>query len=222
MEGAMHRVTRELVEHYESCLAAHGPTCKGMDWGDDASRLAARFAAICRAIGLADHDRTVSVLDAGCGCGLLLDHLDQYWPHRVRYTGVDASASMTEAARRRRPGMTWIVGDVLDAENVPTADWVVANGLLTERRGIPETEMRDFAQAAIRAMFDLCGHGIVFNVMSTHVNYREDHLFYWDPGEVLRFVSANLSRHVSIHHDLPTYDYFCCVRREPRAGAADA
>ncbi|MCP3905642.1 MAG: class I SAM-dependent methyltransferase [Planctomycetes bacterium] len=208
----MHEVTRVLTAHYDSCLATHGPTPEGMDWGSDATRLADRFGTICRAIGLDDGTAPVDILDVGCGCGLLLDHLRERHPDRATYTGVDASPAMIDAARERHPDATWLRADILD-DPLPDADWVVANGLLTERRGIDERQMTDFAQAAVRRMYECCRAGIAFNVLSDHVNFRDPNLFYWGPAATLAFTVDELSRHVTIHHDLTTYDYFVCVRR---------
>src|SRR5262245_43232362 len=99
----MHEVTQTLTEHYETCLARHGATAQGMDWGENTARLALRFDAIGRAIGLDEHDRKMSLLDVGCGCGLLLNHLQSRWPSRVEYSGMDASAKMIAAARKAHP-----------------------------------------------------------------------------------------------------------------------
>ncbi|HWB20029.1 MAG TPA: hypothetical protein VG711_07005, partial [Phycisphaerales bacterium] len=66
----MHEVTRTLTEHYESCLAAHGPTAQGMDWGTNESRLNLRFSLMGRAMGLFQPAQQISIIDAGCGCGL--------------------------------------------------------------------------------------------------------------------------------------------------------
>ena len=218
----MHSVTRVLTEHYEACLAAHGSTPQGMDWGADETRLNARFDTICRAIGLDEDDRSISLLDVGCGCGLFLDYLSLRYHDRVDYIGVDASSLMIDAARDRHPSSRWLTMDITEPVNLPTCDWVVANGLLTERRSVDESDMLAFAWIAIYNMFQLCRVGIVFNVLSSHVNYRQPTLFYWDPGQMMSDVAIKLSRHITILHDLPSYDYFCCVRREPWSRRADA
>lgn len=217
----MHEVTRTLTTHYEACLAEHGPTPQGMDWGTDASRLSLRFDALCRAMDLANAKSSVSVLDVGCGCGLFLDHIKRNFPERVQYTGLDASTRMIEAARTRDPQTRWIMGDITNATHIPSADWVVANGLLTERRDVPHDRMVQYAQAVLVAMFNACRVGIVFNVLSTHVNFRNEILFYWEPGEALAFAVRQLSRHVVVHHDLELYEYFCTIRREPWKGVTN-
>lgn len=220
----MHRITQRLTQHYESCLATHGPNAQGMDWGTNEQRLSARFQAICRAVGLQVGTQAkvggLSMLDVGCGCGLLFDHLQKHHPQQVDYIGLDASTAMIAAASERHPHARFIVGDILSAD-APVCDWVVANGLITECRDTPESEMVAYAQRVITSMFALCRIGIVFNVMSSHVNYRNANLFYWDPSDVLRFAATQLSRHVALYHDLELYDYFCCIRREPWKGVSN-
>lgn len=229
----MHHITQRLTQHYESCLAAHGPNAQGMDWGTNEQRLSVRFQAICRAMDLQAETPAqvggreqcgkwggLSILDAGCGCGLFYDHLQNHYPRQFDYIGLDASTAMIAAASERHPNARFIVGDILSAD-APTCDWVVANGLITECRDTPESEMVAYAQRVIASMFALCRIGIVFNVMSSHVNYRNENLFYWDPSDVMRFAATHLSRHVALYHDLELYDYFCCIRREPWKGVSD-
>ncbi|MBT8486343.1 MAG: class I SAM-dependent methyltransferase [Phycisphaerales bacterium] len=216
----MRSVTETLTTHYDACLSRHGPTPEGMDWGPDATRLTERFDTIVRAAGLGPRS-TCHVLDVGCGCGLLLDHLNERGIRDVTYTGVDASAAMIDAAGLRHPNADWRRQDILDPAAEPTADWVVANGLLTERRDVDEETMEEFARDALARMYLRCRTGIVFNALSTHVNYREPHLFYWDPGVVIAFATKTLSRHVAILHDQRGYDYFCRVTRRPWGDRGD-
>jgi SAM-dependent methyltransferase len=211
----MRDITQTLTKHYDSCLIQHGPTAQGMDWGDNTARLSERFDAIGRAIDVSSIEPDSTLLDVGCGCGLLLDHILSRWPNRVEYTGIDASAAMIDAARRRHPNVGWIMADITDSPAVAPADWVIANGLLTEKRDVTYDRMVHYAQSVLVGMFNLCRRGIVFNVLSSHVNFENEMLFYWDPGEALSFCTRTLSRHVVIHHDLESYEYYCTVRRDP-------
>lgn len=212
--GSVHRVTQTLVEHYEQCLAQHGPNAKGMDWGPDERRLQMRFATLCRAMELR-RNTNVSVLDVGCGCGLFLEFLRRHYSDDIHYTGLDASPRMIDAARIRFPNAYWNVGDITNTHGVAHCDWVVANGVLTERRHTDQDDMIHFAHDVLRGMFAVCNVGIVFNVLTTHVNYQDPMLFYWAPADILQFACSRLSRHVTLYHDLESYDLFCCVRKMP-------
>jgi hypothetical protein len=211
----MHTITQRLTRHYDACLKQHGPTPAGMDWGRDASRLALRFDTILRLSGLDHSTSPVSLLDAGCGCALLLDHLNARRLSHIDYRGLDASNEMLAAAQLRHPETTFIHTDICSDRVILPADWVVANGILTERRETPHDEMRCYAQSVVTRLFERCRTGVVFNVLTTHVNYRDDNLFYWDPAEIISFAVRNLSRHVTVCQDTTLYDLFVCIRRTP-------
>ncbi|MFL6721664.1 MAG: class I SAM-dependent methyltransferase [Sphingomonas sp.] len=70
---------------------------------------AARYALIAGYI----HRRPppISVLDVGCGAGILLRYLDH---SRVRYSGIDLSSAAIEQARARFPGAEFNALDVSD------------------------------------------------------------------------------------------------------------
>ena len=65
-------VAAELVGHYERCFIAHGRTPEGVDWpnGED---LRTRFEVMLGVVRPGAEQ--VSLLDLGCGPGLLVDQL---------------------------------------------------------------------------------------------------------------------------------------------------
>jgi SAM-dependent methyltransferase len=52
-----------------------------------------------------------AVLDVGCGTGKLL-HRARREGHRGRLTGIDPAAAMLVQARRREPGVEWVLGEL--------------------------------------------------------------------------------------------------------------
>ncbi|MEU6557387.1 class I SAM-dependent methyltransferase [Streptomyces sp. NPDC046915] len=77
-----------------------------------------------------------SVLDVGCGTGRLLARARRDG-HRGRLTGLDPAAAMLVQARRREPGVEWVLGDVRTQPWGGEFDLVVMTGhafqvLLTE------------------------------------------------------------------------------------------
>ena len=83
-------------------------------WGDD-TRLCATMAA-----------QTASVLDLGCGTGLLLSSL----PGTIQLTGVDPAAAMLDVARKRPGGrhVTWVEADARTVRLGQKFDLVVLTG----------------------------------------------------------------------------------------------
>lgn len=221
----MSEVTKKLVTHYERCLAEHGSGARGMDWENE-ERLKIRFGALVRALG--NSLENCSLLDVGCGSGLLLDYLiAEGLPFAeggqgtgIVYTGVDASERMIDAARANHPGADFQTCDAARlAEQLGTGkyDLVVSNGLFTLKGQTSSEEMDRFFEVVLEQMYRCSRRGIAFNVMTKHVDFEAPHLYYRWPGDVLNHCVRHLSRRVSLHHDYPLYEFFTCVRH-PDAG----
>jgi hypothetical protein len=51
-----------------------------------------------------------------------------------------------------------------------------------------------------RKMFELCRHGVAFNMMSTRVNFMVDNLYYQNPADLLAWLLAEVSPRVRLDH----------------------
>ncbi|WP_282609722.1 class I SAM-dependent methyltransferase [Pelagibius sp. Alg239-R121] len=197
---------RQLVDHYESCFLEHGPTALGVDWPDEGD-LAVRFDVMTDLIR--PTGKSIKLLDLGCGPGLLLDHLAvNPLTVPIDYLGIDLSGKMISAARQRHADRSFEVRDLLtDPLAEQSVDYVIMNGLLTEKRELSQGEMVTFAREIIAAAYRAARIGIAFNVMSTQVDWMRDDLFHWACDDVLEFVTGDLSRHAVIRADYGLYEY---------------
>jgi SAM-dependent methyltransferase len=206
-------VAAKLVSHYEGCFARHGRTPQGVDW-PNAADLARRFEVMLGVVRELSH---VSVLDLGCGPGLLLDHLDARGERFLfDYTGADLAADMLDSARESWPDYSFEHRDILARPFAPQSfDYVIMNGVLTERRAIPYEQMEAYALDLLAAAFESARKGIAFNVMSPVVDWERDDLFHWRMDAMAQAVSKRLSRHIMIRADYGLYEYTVYVYREP-------
>jgi SAM-dependent methyltransferase len=212
-----------LQRHYERCLALAGATPLGVDWPNGPD-LAARFDVQLQILAAVPAGTTPSLLDLGCGPGLLLDYLAATGRvNTVDYRGIDISAAMVDAARRRWPEKNFqardIIADPLPAESV---DVVIMNGVLTERQEIPRDRMVVMAETLLKAAFRVARYGVAFNAMSRHVDWERDDLFHWGFDEAAAFLKRDLTRHMAFRADYGLYEFTAFAWRHPQRSPANA
>lgn len=193
-------MTRRFRAYQEPIFDEHGPTPAGVGWGDP-KELEFRYGRILRIL---DHDHArpagvPSLLDVGCGWGGLLEYANAQGI-RLRYTGIDLVEKMVAYARDRFPDADVEVGDVRDLKGGGRFDYVVANGVLTQKLDATIPEMEAFCHEMIRAAFRLCRYGMAFNMMSTRVNFMATNLYYQNPSELLAYLLREVTPRVVVDH----------------------
>ena len=63
-------------------------------------------------------------------------------------------------------------------------------------------------QAVIEKCFRIARKGVAIDMMSSYVDFQEDHLYYFDPVKVFEF-AKKLTRRITIRHDYPLFEF--CV-----------
>lgn len=202
----------QLVEHYEACLAQHGDSPRGVDWPnpqDAQTRYKVMLDVVRPAQG------TVQLLDFGCGAAHLYEYIQRHELHQMDYAGLDLSADFITLARRKFPTLTFYHLDLLTAHEheLPSFDYVVLNGVLTEKLQMNCEEMWDYAQQLLRAVFAKTRIGLAFNVMSKQVDWERDDLFHLPLDWLATFLVRELSRHFVVRHDYGLYEYTTYVYR---------
>jgi|SRR4051812_34234345 hypothetical protein len=204
-----------IIDHYEECLARHGDSHLGVDWPNVADA-ETRYRVMLDVIRQ-PADGQIALMDFGCGAAHLNEYLRRQERTDVQYLGVDASSRFVELSRRKFPNATFYCADVLaDDVVLPTVDYVVMNGVLTEKRGLPFHEMREYMFRLLARVFSFARIGLAFNVMSQHVDWQRDDLFHVPYDLVAAFLKANLSRHFAFRADYGLYEYTTYVYREPK------
>jgi SAM-dependent methyltransferase len=197
-------VTQRLQAHYRATFRAHGATPQGVDWGPRVEAARLRQDAMLAVTDGCPPGGTL--LDVGCGYGALADRIDEC-SMELDYTGIDVVGEMTSEGRRRHPHRRFLDGDFLAAVPAESYDYVVCNGILTQKLDASILEMNAHARKLVSAMFAACRRGCAFNVMTTHVNYQADNLYYRNPVELLAWCMTELTPHVRLDHAYPLYEF---------------
>lgn len=200
----------EIIEHYEACLAQHGDSHLGVDWpkAQDAETRYRVMLELIRKPG----PPVVSLLDFGCGASHLYEYILANGITGIEYTGLDLSSKFVELSRTKFPKNRYICADILEEpEAVPGSDYIVMNGVFTEKRGLSFEEMLAYFEGTLTAVFAKAQRGIAFNVMSKHVDWERDDLFHLPFDTLARFVRRSLTRNFVIRNDYGLYEYSAYV-----------
>jgi SAM-dependent methyltransferase len=216
----MHPVSKALQRHYSKTFSLHGPSSEGVDWGADETKASLRYDKMLNVAALSPKNKP-SLLDVGCGYGGLCRHAVNK-KIELQYTGIDVAANMIEWAAANLSAGCFIHGDVLETQFERTFDYVVCNGILTQKLEIPAAQMDEFAAQIIRRIFSLCEIGVAFNVMTTKVNYFSNNLYYRDPAELSVWCASEITPYFRLDHAYPLFEYTLYLYRRPQPDPARA
>lgn len=206
---------RQIVTHYEHCLEKHGDSHKGVDWPNEADALT-RYRVM---LDLIPTGEACKLLDFGCGTARMVHFLQEQAGKDyslVTYSGLDISARFISVCRQKYPQLEFWQVDVLeDPASLPEFDYIVLNGVFTEKLGLSFDEMESYFQSLLCTVFAKAQKGIAFNVMSKAVDWERDDLFHLSADRLINFLVKNLSRHFVIRNDYGLYEYTTYVYKQP-------
>ena len=202
----------KIVEHYARCFRKHGDTHEGVDW-PNLRDLIIRYEVM---LGLIRDKGRCSLLDFGCGTAMLHKHILEKGLDHIEYSGIDLSSEYITAASAKFPSVAFHNVDILrEPQKVPKTDYIVMNGVLTEKQSLSFEEMWEYSQALLTVLFQNCKVGMAFNVMSKAVDWEREDLFHVPLDLLVEFLSSKVSRHFIVRNDYGLYEYTVYVYRLP-------
>lgn len=204
-----------IVDHYENCLAKFGDTHRGVDWPneEDAEK---RYQVMLDLLPITESKENQSLLDFGCGTAALLQFLNRDIEGKVKYIGLDISERFINICRSKFPDIEFICVDILkQPDSVPEVDFIVMNGVFTEKRELSFEDMLGYFKRLLKASFSKTRKGLAFNVMSKHVEWERSDLFHLPFDVLVEFLTKELSRHFVVRNDYGLYEYTVYVYKSP-------
>lgn len=202
-----------IVSHYESCLDKHGDTHLGVDWPrlEDVEK---RYRIMIEVIKPESRGQNISLLDFGCGAAHLNEYILKQRLENIEYAGLDLSDKFVRLAQSKFPANQFFCLDVLDEKaSLPDFDYIVLNGVFTEKRELSFDEMFSYFKELVTWVFEHATIGIAFNVMSKHVDWERDDLFHLPFDTLAEFIKKELSRNFVFRNDYELYEYTTYVYR---------
>ena len=196
-----------IVSHYESCLQRHGDTHLGVDWPRQRDAEIS-YGVMLDVIRPADRNASVQLLDFGCGASHLYEYILTRRMDRISYSGLDLSEKFIELSKSKFPAVNYYCVDLLNEDTtIPNFDYIVMNGVFTEKCGLSFDEMFSYFKRLVAKVFEHAEVGIAFNAMSKQVDWERDDLFHLPFDILASFLSRKLSRNFIFRHDYGLYQY---------------
>lgn len=206
-EDQIRRISQMMKEHYETTFQRHGPNSLGVDWGQDDEKTILRYQIMLAILANEPTKEPPSLLDVGCGYGGLHTYAKRTGIP-LRYTGIDVASNMIAWSREHLVDADFIEDDFLDADfSERTFDYVICNGILTQKLQASLLDMDHYAKRLINKMYSLCTKATAFNIMSTSVNYFAPNLYYKHPAEILSYCLSTISRKIKVDHSYGLYEF---------------
>ncbi|NER20244.1 MAG: class I SAM-dependent methyltransferase [Symploca sp. SIO1C2] len=201
-----------IVSHYESCLEKYGDTHLGVDWPNQQD-IETRYRVMLEVIKQ-NFPGQVTLLDFGCGTSHLYKYILEQRLHskpkyyEIEYSGLDLSDKFVQLSQKKFPSNNYYCLDIMeDSVTLPEFDYIVMNGVFTEKRELSFDEMLTYFQNVVSKVFSKTRIGIAFNVMSKQVDWERDDLFHLSFDVLASFLTKNISRSFTIRHDYRLYEY---------------
>jgi len=132
----------------------------------------------------------------------------------IEYTGLDISKKFIHLSQKKYPKVRYYCVDILkNSTKLPAFDYVVMNGVFTEKRELSHDEMWEYFKRVLLKVFKFVRVGLAFNVMSAHVDWERDDLFHLPMDKLAAFLVNEISRDFVIRNDYQLYEYTTYVYR---------
>ncbi len=209
----------DLVNHYENCFKMHGDNYKGVDWPnkEDAET---RYQVILDIIKFDSRndfeDKAASILDFGCGLGHLYEYIKKN-KIPVLYSGLDLSPLFIERCKDKFPELEFITMDILETKEqvfLKTYDYIVLNGVFTEKRELSYEEMFEYLKKLVVKIWENVNCGLAFNVMSKDVDWEREDLFHLPLSALSDFLTREITRNYIIRNDYGLYEYMVYLYKD--------
>ena len=209
INSADNDIKNKAIEIYNEALRKHRDNSYSVLFSPSAQMT--RFNHLIKSIDICEPG--ISILDVGCGNGALFDFLKARGFSGV-YTGYDVNDNLLAKARLKflKETANFENVDILLQKQQPKFDYILMSGLFNSDYG----QSFDWICRFVHAMFGLSRRAVIFNAISTHVNRRDDSMYYIDPCALLDYIIRNVKPAATLLHDMPIFNFQIELRQDRR------
>ncbi len=190
---------KRIVDYYQLQVGKYGFGAKGMDWKNEETQ-DLRFKIINKFIDFSDKP---SVLDVGCGAAGYLKYCNNN-NLNLKYKGIDIVPEMVEHVGNVYGNDMVLLSDIRNISK--SSDYVIASGTYNAKLNADIKDWENYVFNSINHMFRVCDKKVILNLMTPHVDYEYDRLYYPDLNRLTSYVVKNMTRNFIIEHSYELYE----------------
>lgn len=205
---------KEIYIHYENCFKKYGDNNLGVDWPNNEDAIK-RYKIMLDIVNFFEKDN-YNILDFGAGCGALYDYILKN-NININYSALDISDKFCLQIKYKYPNVIVYNLDILkdNINNIPNFDFIILNGVFTEKRNLTDDEMWFFLTQIITKLYNLTNKGICFNIMTPIVDWKDDKLYYLSFDKLCKFLKEHISKNFIINQSYGLWEYTIYIFKEP-------
>jgi len=220
------RIADRQRAKYDERYEKYGDSHLALGWPDE-KKNHKRFEVMMSAIRWGGHTYKSdgmtklahpTVLDFGCGLGHLYNWIDMTWlsgASPISYVGLDTNPRFVRACRATYSRVPFVNLDVLndrDYAGLPPFDYIVCNGVFTEKLDTPWMDQWNYFMVIIERLWKRTQSGLAFNVATA--DCARDDLFDVPFSWMSDFIIHELGvRNFTFRHDYNPWEYTTYVYR---------
>lgn len=203
----------DVKQYFVGKVAEHGVTAKGLDWKNEA----AQQIFLEPVTRILPQSGAFSVLDYGCGFGVLYDALTEQ-KRDFTYTGYDVAEVTVDAAKAQHASAANAVW-TSDGAVLTPADYLISSGIFNVRLQHTDEEWKAFILETLHSFDRLAVKGFAFNMLTSYSDkeFMKDYLYYSEPMFFFDYCKRHFSKYVALLHDYPAFAFTILVRKDVQA-----
>ena len=203
----------KMNKHYNNCFSRYGSVPQGAAWGGDQERNLRRDDAFLDFFKK-NVNKYESILDVGCGYGRSYALLNRQ-NIEVDYYGIDILDKYIKYCQNTYKKCTFWCGDFLYYPIKRNFDYVIAYGIFNYKGDSSLKSVSKIVRETVRKMYLLSNKCTIINMISSHVNFFADGMFYMNPVEIFSWCLNELTSSVVIEHSkIVEYEYTIFLYRD--------
>lgn len=203
----MNELLNKIENLYDTSLQEHGVDSKSVGWENhDLHQL--RFKKLVSQI---DNKTEITVNDLGCGYGAMYNYLNEKFKLKTYY-GYDISEHMLDKAREhiKDKKCEWICNSKLNT----VADYTFISGIFNVKFDTNIEEWTKYILSVLDNVNEYSSKGFSFNLLTSYVDYKKEHLYYGDPTFFFDYCKKNYSKKVALLHDYELWEWTIIVYKD--------